>query len=112
MNQNTLKYIAQQAHDRFNQTYESDDDFFDIDDFINFAGNAIGDIYQMAWKEKYVELRQERKDEVVTFDSGILSQQILKVPRGTSKISFFLCRKIGQSLYKNSFIRKHWWLPP
>lgn len=91
MNQNTLPYIAQQALDRFYQTYRSDTSFFTIDDFKEYVGNAVGAYYQQIWDAKYKEVRSEKKDEVVTFDSGILSDQTLTVPsESKTKNSFLL----------------------
>lgn len=89
MNQNTLPYIAQQALDRFYQTYRSDNSFFTVDDFIQYVGNAVGGYYQQVWDAKYKEIRSEKRDEVVTFDSGILSEQTLNVPHETSMKSSF-----------------------
>lgn len=75
----TLKFVAQQAMDRFYQTYKSDTDFFSLDDFVDYCGNAVSDFYKSLWQLKYTELRQERKDEVVSFDSGILAEQEISI---------------------------------
>lgn len=74
-----LKYIAQSCSDAWYQDYKSDFQFFTLDDFINNCGNTIAGIYQRFYDQQYAMLRQERKDEVVTFDVGMLSEQILKV---------------------------------
>lgn len=84
-----LKYVAQQAMDNFYQSYVEDTNFFTIDDFISYTGNTVSAFYTQMWKDKYAELRQEKKDEMVTFDTAILGQQIIKVPK--------------ESLFKRSF---------
>lgn len=76
-----LKFVAQQVMDKYLTAYRSDTDFFTLQDYIDYTGNAVADFYMNMWTAKYGELRQEKKDEVVTFDSGILSEQILTVPK-------------------------------
>jgi hypothetical protein len=74
-----LNFIGQQALDLFYQNYKSDVDFFDVDDATSYAGNAVASIYQKLFDLKRAEIRAEKKDEIVTFDVGVLSQQILNV---------------------------------
>lgn len=74
-----LKYIAQEISDLYYQNYKAAVDFFTFDDFVLYAGNTITGIYQAYYQEKYKELLSEKKDEVIQFDSGMLSEQILDV---------------------------------
>lgn len=74
-----LSYIAQQALDLYYVTYKSDFQFYDLDDFILYTGNAITAIYQKYYEAAYKELKGDRKDEIVTFDTGMLSEQELEV---------------------------------
>lgn len=74
-----LSYIAQQAMDLFYQSFKADFQFYDLDDFILYTGNAIAAIYQKYYEAQYKELKGDRKDEIVTFDSGMLSEQELEV---------------------------------
>lgn len=78
-----LKYVATQAMDNFYQTYKSDENFFTLQDFIQYCGNAISDFYSGMWKEKYGELKADRKDEIVTFDTGVLTYADIKIPANT-----------------------------
>lgn len=74
-----LKYVAQEAMDNFFASYRADFQFFDLDDFIRYTGNAVTKIYQTYYETQYKELRADRKDEIVTFDTGMLSEQIAEV---------------------------------
>lgn len=74
-----LKYVAQECMDLFYNTYKADVEFFDLNDFINHVGNTISDFYQKYYELSYKSLMQEGKTEVVTFDPGMLSEQILEV---------------------------------
>jgi hypothetical protein len=74
-----LKYVAQDVMDMFYRDYKGNSDFFDIDDFIEFTGNNISGIYQSFYQEKYNENVKDKKEEVVTFDSGVLSEQVIEV---------------------------------
>lgn len=65
--------------DNFYQQYKTDDDFWDIDDFITMTGNTIASMYMQYYQQEYVMLRQERKDEVITFDVGWLAEQEAEV---------------------------------
>lgn len=74
-----LKFIAQSAMDEFYQNYRSDFQFFDLEDFITNVGQTVSSIYQKYYEAQYKDLRGERKDEVVIFDTGMLAEQILDV---------------------------------
>lgn len=83
--------IAQQAEDLYKQSYDTDEDFFTPQDFILYCGNELADIYQTIWTDKYKELRSEKKDEVVSFDTNILATQTITVPSNlTAKVNFEL----------------------
>lgn len=74
-----LKYLGQDCMDNYFQNFRSDFQFFDLQDFIDNAGQTVAAIYQRYYELQYRELRGDRKDEVVTFDAGMLVEQILKV---------------------------------
>lgn len=76
-----LKYVAQQAQDLYLQNYKTDNDFFDLNDFILYTGNTIAAMYMQFYQQEYAMLRQERKDEVITFDVGWLSEQEVSVEK-------------------------------
>jgi len=71
--------VAQQAQDLFYQEYKSMTDFFDIDDFVRFCGNAVGGIYQAAYEKLYAAIRNDKKDEIVGFDEDMLLDTTLTV---------------------------------
>lgn len=74
-----LKYVAQDVMDMFYRNYKGDSDFFNLDDFIEFTGNNISVIYQSFYQEKYNENLKDKKEEVIVFDVGMLSEQIIEV---------------------------------
>lgn len=76
-----LQYVAQLAMDNFYQSYKGEDDFFDLEDFISMCGNTVAAIYLSFYQQEYNMLRQESKDEVVSFDSGWLLEKDLKVEK-------------------------------
>lgn len=79
-----VKYIAQTAFDDFIQNYADQTTFWTLEDFITRIGNAAADFYQKGWKQYYDELRSERQNEVVCFDSESLSEQVVKLKRDGS----------------------------
>ena len=54
-------------------------DYFEIEDAVRFAGDAVGEVYESAYRENYKELRQDGKDEIVSFDESLLLEKELKV---------------------------------
>lgn len=76
-----LKYVAQTAMDQFYQSYKGETDFFDLEDFISMCGNTIAGIYLQFYQQEYGMLRQERKDEVISFDAGWLLEQEVEVQK-------------------------------
>ena len=89
-----LKYVAQDAMDLFYQQYKMDSDFWTLDDFISQVGDTIASIYNSYYQLQYKELKGEKKDEVVLFDAGMLSNQVLKV----KNIGGILAAKIEQPI--------------
>lgn len=74
-----LKYVAQLAMDNFYQAYKGETDFWELDDFITMCGNAIAATYLTFYQQQYAGLRQEKKEEVVSFDAGWLMEQDVDV---------------------------------
>lgn len=97
-----LKYIAQSCMDEYYQNYKSDFQFFDLEDFISNCGDTISDIYQKYYELQYKDLRNERKDEVVVFDTGMLSSQILKVEQKDGKLSAAIISPVMTFMYDQS----------
>lgn len=89
-----LKYIAQNALDLFYQNYKSDIEFWTLDDAIDFTGQAAAAIYQNFYQQEYAMLRSEKKDDVVQFDIGWLSEQILDVKKNDGDLSAIIKCKI------------------
>lgn len=94
-----LKYIAQSCMDDFYQNYKSDFQFFDLDDFITNVGQTIAGIYQKYYELQYKDLRGERKDEIVTFDTGMLSSQPLEVKEENGKLSAVITQPVMTFMY-------------
>lgn len=77
-----LKFVAQQCEDLYYQSYRVDtSDFFTLEDFTSYVGNTISQIYENYYKELHSQYRQDRKDEIVSFDPTMLSDQILEVEK-------------------------------
>lgn len=73
--------VAQLAMDNYYQTYKSQEDFFDLPDFVDMVGNAVSAIYLQFFREKYAMIRQDRNPELVSFDVGWLSEQEVEVKK-------------------------------
>lgn len=76
-----IDIAAQSSMDLFYAQYKSPSDYFDLADFISHCAGIVGNLYMQGYTKEYGELRQERKDEVVSFDPGILNDQLLTVER-------------------------------
>jgi hypothetical protein len=76
-----LKYVAQLAMDNFFQQYKGENDFWELDDFISMCGNTISSMYLTFYQQEYSQLRQEKKDEVISFDAGWLLEQEVEVKK-------------------------------
>ena len=75
-----LKYVSQQVSDLFYQSFKTDTtDFFELNDFILYTGNAIAQIYEQYYKELWKVYKSDDKQEIVSFDPVMLSQQDLEV---------------------------------
>lgn len=76
-----IRTVGQYALDAFIGNYRSESDFFDLSDFIFHCGATLGEFYRQEFLSKYAELRQEKKDEIVTFDPDVLNEVVLKVEK-------------------------------
>ena len=76
-----LKYVAQLCMDNYFQTYKGENDFWELDDFISMCGSTIAAMYLTFYTTEYNMLRQEKKDEVISFDSGWLLEQEVEVQK-------------------------------
>jgi hypothetical protein len=76
-----IDIAAQHSMDLYLKNYRTPSEFFDIDDFRVHVGGIVGNLYMEGYKKDYAELRQERKDEVVSFDPAILNDEVLEVER-------------------------------
>jgi hypothetical protein len=65
---------------KFYQTYKSDTSFFTLSDFVNYVGDAVSAYYDALFQLQHGELKKEKKEEIVTFDDGVLAEQIIKIP--------------------------------
>ncbi len=88
--------------DNFYSSYKSDFQFFDLDDFMRYTGNAVSAIYQKYYEAQYKDLRAERKDEIVTFDTGMLSEQILEVENKDGELTAALKEPVMSFMYDQS----------
>jgi hypothetical protein len=76
-----IDIAAQTSMDLYLKNYRTPSEFFDIDDFSRHVAGVVGNLYMEGYKKDYAELRQERKDEVVSFDPAILNDEFLDVER-------------------------------
>lgn len=75
-----INIVAQNALDLFYQDYAPANAFFQLDDFIRECGATLGEYYRQGYETEYARLRSEGlNDDLVTFDEGVLNEQILKV---------------------------------
>lgn len=79
----SLKLAAQYCMDSFYGDYKTDRQFYVLEDFIVNLGNSISELFQKRYDEKYLELLKLglSNSEIVSFDSGLLSTQILDVTK-------------------------------
>lgn len=61
--------------DEYYQNYKSDNDFFILEDFIFYCGQTMGDYYRQEYDRMRAEMRQEKKDELISFSADALSTQ-------------------------------------
>ena len=74
-----LKYVAQLAMDLYYQNYKGENDFWELGDFIQNCGNTAAKMYLTFYQQDYAMLRQDKKEEVVSFDAGWLLEQDAEV---------------------------------
>lgn len=74
-----IEIAAQRSMDLFYQNYKSNSEFFDLEDFIAHCGGVLGSVYEQEYQRVKAEMRQEKRDEVVALDAGILIMQHLEV---------------------------------
>ncbi len=98
-----LKEISQSCMDQFYQEFKSDFQFWDLQDFIDNTGNTISGMYQQYYQAQYKDLRGERKDEVVTFDTGMLAEQILEVENNNGVLSAKIVQPVMTFMYDQNF---------
>lgn len=100
-----LKYVAQLAMDNFYQSYKGDDDFWELSDFISMCGNTIASMYLNFYQQEYAMLRQDKKDEVVSFDAGwLLGQEVSVVKDKAGDLSADLDNPVMTFPYDRSSI--------
>lgn len=99
-----LKYIAQLAMDSYYKEYKSDTDFWEIGDFIAMVGNTVAGMYLSFYQQDYNMLRQEKKDEVVSFDSGWLLEQDIDVSKVGKELVGYLDKAVMTFPYDRSSI--------
>lgn len=81
-----IEIAGQSAMDLYFANYRSPSDFFTLEDFISHCAGIVGNLYMQGYKKDYDELRQEKKDEIVSFDPSILNDQLLTIERKDGEI--------------------------
>lgn len=90
--------------DNFYQAYKGEDDFWELEDFISMVGNTVASMYLSAYQQAYQMLRQDKKQEVITFDAGWLLSQIIDVETVKGKSSAILSKPVMTFPYDNNSI--------
>lgn len=71
----------------FYQDYAPADAFFQIEDFIRECGATLAEYYRQGYETEYARLRSEGlQDALVSFEEGVLNEQILKVENKEAKV--------------------------
>ena len=100
-----LKFVAQQAEDLYNQSFRTDTTtFFLLEDFIFYVGNTISQMYDALYQRQYNENRADKKDELVSFDSTVLSEQILEVENKDGRLFAKYKQPVMSFAYDNNTI--------
>lgn len=76
-----IDICAQRSMDIFYTNYKSNSDFFDLEDFAAHCAGVLGDVYMKEYQVRRAEFRQEKKDEVISFDVATLLPQLLDVEK-------------------------------
>jgi hypothetical protein len=74
-----LALVAQYAMDAYYQQYKSDNDFFDLEDFVFHTGAAVSSIYSTFYKNEHDVIAAEKRDDVPVFDVSWLEEAVLEV---------------------------------
>ena len=67
-----INIVAQQAMDGYYQDFKSDGEFFTLQDFIYRSGGVVADFYRQQFSQQYAELRQEKREEIISLSPDIL----------------------------------------
>lgn len=97
-----LRYVAQLAMDNYYQNYKGEDDFWDLEDVVSMCGNTASALYSTFYQQEYAMLRQERKDEVISFDAGWLLEQEVEVKKVGDRLFAVLERPVMTFPYDKS----------
>lgn len=100
----TLKFVAQLAMDDYFQNYKGEADYWDIEDFVFRVGNTVSAMYWAYYQQEYAMLRQDKKEEVVTFDTGWLLEQVATVTNTAGKLTAQLTYPIMTFPYDKSSV--------
>lgn len=74
-----LTLVGQRCMDLFYQQFKSNSDFFELSDFISYAGDTLSDYYLQEYKQLKAQMRADKQEEVVSFSENTLLQQEVKV---------------------------------
>lgn len=77
----SLQIVAQYTQDQFYQNYRSNTDFFELKDFVFHCGAAIAGAYKQEYDAHRLELRQDGREEIVSFSHDWLLEQVVPVVR-------------------------------
>lgn len=97
-----LRYVAQLAMDNYYQQYKGEDDYWDLEDFVSMCGNTVSGLYSTFYQQEYAMLRQERKDEVISFDAGWLLEQEAEVQKAGDRLFAVLEKPVMTFPYDQS----------
>lgn len=74
-----IDIAGQASMDLYYTNYKSGSDFFELEDFIAHCAGVLGDIYMKGMLAQKAEFRQDKKDEIPSFDPNTLGSQVLEV---------------------------------
>lgn len=75
----TKQIVGQQLMDLYYKQYKTNSDFFDLDDFIRFVGNAWAYLLVQEYKENYALMAKEGVIDVVGFSHDFIQEQVVDV---------------------------------
>lgn len=76
---------AQASMDLYYENYKANSDFFDLEDFIAHCAGVLGAVYMDGYQKMRAEYRQEKKDEIISFEPSSLVSQILDVQKDNDR---------------------------